>query len=121
MHKNEFDNRANIVRLPNIRIAPRKVRVVVDQSRNRPVNEALTILQYTPRGSAQLLAKLLASGIANVQANLKDWDVDSLVVARAFVDEGPTLRRFRPRAMGRAARINKRTSHITLELRPAEG
>ena len=119
MQKNEFDNRANIVRLYNIRVAPRKARVVVDQIRNRPVSEALVILEYTPRGIARDIAKLLASGIANVQTQIKDWAVEDLVVARATVDEAPTLRRFRPRAMGRAARINKRASHITLELRPA--
>jgi large subunit ribosomal protein L22 len=118
MQKNEFNNRANVVHLYDLRIAPRKVRVVIDQIRMRPVAEALTILEYTPRAAAPLIRKLLVSGITNVQTEITDWNVDDLVVVRAFVDEGPTLRRFRPRAQGRAGRINKRTSHVTIELRP---
>jgi large subunit ribosomal protein L22 len=118
MYKNEFENRANIVRLSGLRMAPRKVRVVVDQIRNRPVAEALLILEFTPRAAARVIHKALVSGITNVSNEITDWDVEDLFVSRAFVDEGATLRRFRPRAQGRAGRINKRTSHVTIELRP---
>lgn len=118
MYKNEFNNRANIVRLSNLRMAPRKVRVVVDQIRNRPVAEALLILEFTPRAAAKVIHKALVSGITNVSNEITGWDVEDLYVTTAFVDEGPTMRRFRPRAQGRAGRINKRTSHVTIELRP---
>lgn len=118
MKKNEFGNRANIVRLNGIRIAPRKLRVLADQIRHMEVNEALAALSFSDRGAAAPLIKLLESGVANVRENIRDWNVDELYVAIATVDEGPTLRRFRPRAQGRATRINKRTSRVTIELRP---
>lgn len=118
MKKNEFGNRANIVRLNGIRIAPRKLRVLADQIRHMEVNEALAALSFSDRGAAAPLIKLLESGVANVRENIRDWNVDELYVATATVDEGPTLRRFRPRAQGRATRINKRTSRVTIELRP---
>ena len=84
------------------------------------VNEALTLLEYSDRAAAKPLYKLIESGVANVREELRDWNPDDLVIARAWVDEGPTMRRFRPRAQGRATRINKRTSKITIELRPDE-
>lgn len=118
MYKNEFGNRANIVRLEGIRMAPRKLRVVVDMIRNLDVAEALVLLKYSDRVAAQPIAKLLESGVANVRETLRDWPTEDLIVYRATVDEGATLRRFRPRAMGRAARIRKRTSKVTIELRP---
>lgn len=118
MKKNEFGNRANIVRLTGVRVAPRKLRVLVDQIRYMDVNEALATLSFSDRRAAGSLIKLIESGVANVREHIRDWGVDDLYIAVATVDEGPTLRRFRPRAQGRATRINKRTSRVTIELRP---
>ncbi|MGD8192770.1 50S ribosomal protein L22 [Brevibacillus ginsengisoli] len=98
-----------------IRIAPRKVRLVVDLIRGKQVGEALAILKHTPRAASPVVEKLLNSAIANAENNF-EMDVNSLVVGKVFVDQGPTLKRFRPRAMGRASRIHKRTSHITVVL-----
>jgi large subunit ribosomal protein L22 len=97
-------------------MSPRKVRLVVDQIRGKGVEEALNILTFNPRGAAEPLAKLLRSAVANAD-NKGDVDIDKLVVDTAYVDEGPTWRRWLPRAMGRATRIRKRTSHVTLELK----
>jgi large subunit ribosomal protein L22 len=102
-----------------IRIAPRKVRLAADLVRGKRVSDALALLSFTPTHGARALTKVLQSALANAQRQ-GDVDVDMLVVSRAFVDQGPTVRRFLPRAMGRATRINKRTSHITLELKEAE-
>lgn len=118
MQKNEYDNRANVVHLNGIRIAPRKLRVLVDMIRDQPVQEAMARLQFSERGASRPLLRLLESAVANVAAHCPDWELEELFVDRAFVDEGPTMRRFRPRAQGRAGRINKRTSRVTLELRP---
>ncbi|MCD2255329.1 50S ribosomal protein L22 [Agrilactobacillus fermenti] len=96
-----------------VRIAPRKVRLVVDTIRGRSVAEALAILQFTPRGASPVVAKVLKSAIANAEHNY-DLDAENLFVSEAFVNEGPTLKRFRPRAKGSASPINKRTSHITV-------
>lgn len=98
-----------------IRIAPRKVRLVVDLIRGKQVGEALAILKHTPRAASPVVEKLLNSAIANAENNF-EMDVNKLVVGKVFVDQGPTLKRFRPRAMGRASRIHKRTSHITVVL-----
>lgn len=98
-----------------IRIAPRKVRLVVDLIRGKQVGEALAILKLTPRAASPVVEKLLNSAIANAENNF-EMDVNKLVVGKVFVDQGPTLKRFRPRAMGRASRIHKRTSHITVVL-----
>ncbi len=103
----------------HIRMSPRKARQVVDLIRNKEVGEALTILQFTPRGASPVVAKLLKSAIANAENNF-DMDVDSLYVAECFVDQGPTMKRIRPRARGMADRIRKRTSHITVILREKE-
>lgn len=116
--KNEFGNRANIVRLTNIRVAPRKLRMIVDMIREMDVDEALTQLRYSDRAAARDIAKMIESGVANIRENIREWDTDDLVISRAWVDEGPTMRRYRPRAQGRATRINKRTSKVTIELRP---
>ncbi len=96
-----------------VRMAPRKVRLVVDLIRGKPVGEALHILMFTPRGASRVVLKLLKSAIANAE-NKGDIDVDTLLVKRVYVNEGPTLKRFTPRAMGRATMIRKRTSHITV-------
>ena len=113
------EHRANRVTLRSTGTAPRKVRMVADLVRGKDVDDALTLLQFTPKKAAPVLAKLIESAVYNVEESGElDWDVDDLFVSEIFVDEGPTMRRFRPRAMGRATRINKRTSHITVVLRP---
>jgi ribosomal protein L22 len=100
-----------------VRIAPRKVRLIADQVRGMPLDEALTTLRFSPRGAAQDIAKLINSAAANAENN-HDLVADDLLISDITVDEGPTLRRYRPRAMGRATRINKRTSHIQVALTP---
>ena len=96
-----------------VRIAPRKVRLVVDLIRGKEVGEAIAILKHTPKAASPVVEKVLNSAIANAEHNY-DLDVNNLVVSKVFVDEGATLKRFRPRAQGRASAINKRTSHITV-------
>lgn len=98
-----------------VRIAPRKVRLVIDLIRGKQVGEAVSILKLTPKAASPVVEKVLKSALANAEHNY-EMDVNNLVVTQAFVDEGPTLKRFRPRAMGRASQINKRTSHITIVL-----
>ncbi|MDP4169075.1 MAG: 50S ribosomal protein L22 [Bacillota bacterium] len=98
-----------------VRIAPRKVRLVVDLIRGKQVGEAVAILNLTPKTSSPVVEKVLKSAMANAEHNY-EMDINNLVITQAFVDEGPTLKRFRPRAMGRASAINKRTSHITIVL-----
>ncbi|WP_172899642.1 50S ribosomal protein L22 [Effusibacillus lacus] len=97
----------------NIRIAPRKVRLVVDLIRGKKIGEAIAILKHTPKAASPVVEKLLKSAVANAENN-HNMDVDNLVISQIFVDQGPTLKRFRPRAQGRATRIHKRTSHITV-------
>jgi large subunit ribosomal protein L22 len=92
-----------------------KARRVVELIQGRSAQEALAVLEFAPQAASALVSKVLASAMANAQNNLQ-VDPDTLVVHRAFVDEGPTLKRFRPRAQGRAYRIRKRTSHITVEV-----
>ena len=96
-----------------VRIAPRKVRLVVDLIRGKQIGEAIAILKLTPKAASPVVEKVLKSAIANAEHNY-DLDVNKLIVSEVFVDEGATLKRFRPRAMGRASAINKRTSHITV-------
>src|SRR5215203_988030 len=98
-----------------VRMTPMKVRRVVDLIRGMEAREALSALQFAPQAASEPVAKVLASAVANAEHN-QHLDPASLVVAVAYVDEGPTLKRFRPRAQGRAFRINKRTSHITIEV-----
>jgi large subunit ribosomal protein L22 len=98
-----------------IRIAPRKARLVADLVRGKSAEEAFTILKFTPRRGAMIIEKVLKSAVAN--ASQKEMgDVDALTISRVYVDGGPTMKRMRPRAMGRANTILKRTSHITLVL-----
>ncbi|MFC4075409.1 50S ribosomal protein L22 [Salinithrix halophila] len=97
----------------HVRIAPRKARLVIDLIRGKSVGEALAILKFTPRAASPIIEKVLKSAIANAEHNY-EMNPENLVVETALVDEGPTMKRFRPRAMGRASRINKRTSHITV-------
>ncbi len=101
-----------------VRIAPRKVQIVLDLIRNKPCDEAMAILKYTPKAACEPLYKLLKSAMAN--AEMKNMDVSRLYVAACSVDQGPTLKRIRPRDKGRAYRINKKTSHINLTLKEAE-
>lgn len=96
-----------------VRIAPRKARLVVDLIRGKHVSEAMAILKLTPRGASPIIEKVLNSAIANAEHNY-DLDIENLFVSQAYVDEGPTLKRYRPRAQGSASPINKRTSHITV-------
>jgi len=93
------------------RIAPRKVRYVADLVRGKPVGESLNLLRFTPKVAARMLDKVIRSAVANA-ANQSASDVDSLWIAEIRIDEGPTLRRFRARALGSAGRIRRRTSHL---------
>jgi large subunit ribosomal protein L22 len=102
-----------------IRIAPRKVQIVLDLIRNQPADKAMAILKYTPKAACEPLMKLLKSAMANAENN-NNMDVSRLYVAECSVSQGPTLKRVRPRAQGRAFRINKKTSHITLVLKEME-
>jgi len=95
------------------RISPQKCRLVADQIRGLPVDKALNILAFSPKKGAEMLKKVLESAIANAEHN-DGADVDELRVTRVFVDQGPTMKRIMPRAKGRANRILKRTSHITV-------
>ena len=101
-----------------VRIAPRKVQIVLDLIRNQDAEKAMAILKYTPKAACEVVAKLLKSAMAN--AENKDMDMSKLYVAECYVSQGPTLKRIRPRAHGRAFRINKKTSHINLVLKEME-
>ncbi|MDQ0300894.1 large subunit ribosomal protein L22 [Salibacterium salarium] len=96
-----------------IRIAPRKARLVIDLIRGKDIGEAIGILKNTPKSASPVVEKVLNSAVANAEHNY-EMEPEDLYVSEIFVDEGITLKRFRPRAMGRATRINKRTSHITV-------
>ena len=98
-----------------VRISPRKIRLVMDQVRGKQVGEALNMLSFAPQRGARILRKLVNSAIANAEQNT-GVDVDSLYIMRVYADEGPTLKRWRPRAQGRATSIRKRTSHLTVVL-----
>ncbi|CAM4211879.1 MULTISPECIES: 50S ribosomal protein L22 [Jeotgalicoccus] len=96
-----------------VRIAPRKVRLILDLVRGKEVGEAISILKLTNKRSSPVVEKLVKSAVANAEHNY-DMDIDNLYISEIYADEGPTLKRFRPRAQGRATKINKRTSHITV-------
>lgn len=98
-----------------VRISSRKVKTVIDLIRGKQVAEAKAILMGTPKAASEPVSKLLNSAIANAENNM-DMSADNLFVAEVYADQGPTLRRYRPRAQGRATRIRKRTSHITIIL-----
>jgi large subunit ribosomal protein L22 len=99
-----------------LRIAPRKVRLVADNVRGMKVGDAIATLKYTPQSAAKPLAKLLRSAVANAEQAGGRVDVDALFVKTLTVDQGPKMRRFMPRAMGRAFRVEKKTSHVYVEL-----
>jgi large subunit ribosomal protein L22 len=103
-----------------VRVPAQKARVVVDLIRGKDVNSALVQVQVARRQAARIVEKVLRSAMANATQNHGVRDVDRLVVAQAFVNEGPTIKRIQPRAMGRAYRIRKRSSHITIVLRERE-
>ncbi len=98
-----------------IRISPRKIRLVMDAVRGKRVEEALNILSFMPKKGAAILKKLIESAVANAQEN-HNLDVDELRIAQIYANEGPMLKRWRPRALGRATMIRKRTSHLTVIL-----
>ena len=102
-----------------LRISAQKVKIVIDLIRNKPVGQALAILRNTPKAASAPVEKLLLSAVANAENN-HDMDVDALYVSEIFAGQGPTLKRIQPRAQGRAFRINKRTSHITIVLSEKE-
>ena len=102
-----------------VRITPMKARRVVDMVRGLPVDEALTLLQFAPQAASETVYKVLESAVANAETT-EGLNRADLVLSVAMVDEGPTMKRWRPRAQGRATRINKRTSHITLAVQPAD-
>ncbi len=106
-------------KLSYARISSRKVKVVIDLIRNKKVGDALAILKFTPKAAAPIVEKLLLSAMANAETN-HNMDVDKLYVAQVYANQGPTLKRIQPRAQGRAFRIRKRTSHITLVLKEKE-
>jgi len=108
-----------VAKVTNVRIAPRKVRVVIDLIRNKPVGVAIGILKNTPKVASPVVEKLLKSAMANAENN-HNMDIDKLYISEVYADQGPTLKRVRPRAQGRAYRINKKTSHITLKLKEME-
>jgi large subunit ribosomal protein L22 len=105
-----------------VRVTPMKARRVVDLVRGMPAEEALAVLRFAPQAASEPVYKVLASAVANAKfvadRDSRRLDVEDLVVREAFVDEGPTLKRFRPRAQGRAFRVRKRTSHITVVVAP---
>src|SRR3954451_136270 len=107
--------RTAFARAAHVRVTPMKVRRVIELIRDMPAQEALSVLQFAPQAARGPVAKVLASAIANAEHNFS-LDPESLIITRAYVDEGSTLKRFRPRAQGRAYRIRKRTSHITIEV-----
>jgi large subunit ribosomal protein L22 len=103
-----------------VHVSPRKARLVVDHIRGRSVPEARTILAYMPRAAVHDVEKVLRSAVANAETNPNlRWNGDDLVIASAYVDEGPTIKRWRARARGRVNQILKRTCHITITLEPA--
>jgi large subunit ribosomal protein L22 len=102
-----------------VRVTPRKARRVVDMIRGMPAADAQAVLAFAPQSASGPVGKVLASAIANAEHNFS-LDPETLFVSRAYVDEGPTMKRFRPRAQGRAYRIRKRTSHITVEVESIE-
>lgn len=106
-------------KLSHARISPRKVKIVIDLIRNKKVGEAIAILRYTPKAASPIVLKLLESAVANAENN-HHMDTDKLYISEIFANQGSTLKRIMPRAQGRAFRIRKRTSHITVVLKEQE-
>jgi large subunit ribosomal protein L22 len=120
------DNKDNVMEAKasgrNIRVTPQKARRIVDLIRGKQAVEAIAVLRFAPQSASDPVRKVLQSAIANARTQADaasvSFDERALIVSAAFFDEGPTMKRFRPRAQGRAARINKRTSHITVVVTP---
>jgi large subunit ribosomal protein L22 len=108
----------------HVRVTPQKARRVIDLIRGKQAVEAVTTLRFAPQTASEPILKVVESAIANARVKAdktaQAFDERDLVISQAFIDEGPTMKRFRPRAQGRAARINKRTSHITVVVTPQE-
>ncbi len=102
-----------------VRIAPRKVKIVIDLIRGKHVDDALAVLKTVPKAASPLVEKVLKSAIANAEQNF-EMDPNNLFVSEVYANQGPTIKRFRPRAQGRATRIRKRTSHITVVVKEIE-
>src|ERR1700712_868800 len=115
----DADVRTAFARASQVNVTPMKARRVIDLIRNKPASDALSVLKFAPQAASEPVAKVLASAIANAENNF-NLNPETLIVSRAFVDEGPTLKRFQPLAQGRAYRIRKRTSHITIEVESVE-
>jgi large subunit ribosomal protein L22 len=98
-----------------VRLSPRKARMIMDQIRGKQVEEAINLLSFAPQKSAFIIKKLVNSAVSNAEQNT-EMDVDKLYIKRIYADQGPSLKRFRARALGRASRIRKRTSHLTVVL-----
>jgi large subunit ribosomal protein L22 len=113
--RQELKDKRPMAKVKFVRISSSKVRIVIDLIRGKKVDEAVAVLKNTPAAASPVVEKLLNSAIANAKNN-KGMLRDDLIVAECFADQGPTLKRFRPRAQGRASRIRKRTSHITIIL-----
>jgi len=105
-----------------VRVSARKARLVLEHIRGRSVPEARTILAFSPRAAAHDIEKVLRSAVANAESNPNlNWNGDDLIVSAAYADEGPTIKRWQPRARGRLGRIHKRTCHITIKVAPGPG
>src|ERR1700712_2353571 len=115
----DLEVRTAIARATHVRVTPMKARRVIDLIRHQPTDKAIAILKFAPQAASEDVLKVLESAIANATHNA-NLDADTLIVSRATVDGGPTLKRFRPRAQGRAYRIRKRTSHITVVVESRE-
>ena len=110
---------ATVAKLKNARISPQKARLVADQIRGMPVDNAINLLTFSNKKAAQVIKKVLESAIANAEHN-DAADVDELIVQQIMIDEGPTMKRWRPRARGRANKIFKRMSHVTVAVEEVE-
>ncbi len=121
MAKGTEDSEMPVVRASAryLRTSPRKVRLVADQVRGLPVEDARALLRFSPRGAARDVGRVIDSAAANAENN-HDLPADDLRIAEIYVDEGPTMRRWRARARGRATRIEKRTCHLSVALTPSE-
>lgn len=119
MSEGRDETRQAMAKAKNVRIAPRKVRVVADLIRGKDVQDALALLSFTPKRAAQVVGKVVKSAAANAENNL-DLNPDQLYVAQAYVDVGPTLKRWHPRQRGQAFEIKKRSSHVTVVVRERE-
>lgn len=120
MSEGEIRTKQALAKVTDIRIAPRKVRVVVDLIRGKNIEDALALLRFLPKRAAEVVGKVVKSAAANAEHNF-ELNRDRLYVSQAYVDAGPTLKRFQPRQRGQAFQIKKRSSHITVVVREREG